>query len=147
MSSKKRNKHSHFEAASNFSLFFFRRHFHGLKSRPRALNLLFLSSGGVREPVLRLVVRRAVPLCFFTGREKGSGNYERKANFGGNQQRNERKSCAMRGAVIVLGHWKNQPQATDETTRRILSRVLPSLPITELAAATSFAACATTGAT
>lgn len=58
--------YSHFDAASNFSLFFFRRHFHGLKSRPSAENLLFRSSGGVRVPVLRLVVRSVVPLCFLT---------------------------------------------------------------------------------
>lgn len=57
--------YSHFDAASNFSLFFFRRHFHGLKSLPSALNLLFRSSGGVLA--LRLCVLRVlVPLCFFT---------------------------------------------------------------------------------
>lgn len=63
---KSKNFDSHFEAASNLSFFFFRRHFHGLKSRPSALNLLFRSSGGVLVPVLRLVVRSVVPLCFFT---------------------------------------------------------------------------------
>lgn len=58
--------YSHFDAASNLSLFFFRRHFHGLNRRPSALNLLFRSNGGVLVPVLRLVVRSVVPLCFLT---------------------------------------------------------------------------------
>lgn len=52
------------EVDSNFSLFFFLRHFQGLKSRPKALNLLFRSSGGVREPELRLFERRVAPFCF-----------------------------------------------------------------------------------
>lgn len=54
----------HLEAASNFSLFFFLFHFHGLKSLPSAENLLFLSRGGVLVPEPRLLVRSAVPFCF-----------------------------------------------------------------------------------
>lgn len=57
--------HLHNEAASNLSDFFFRFHFHGLKSLPRAENLLFLSRGGVLAPEPRLFVRNAAPFCFF----------------------------------------------------------------------------------
>lgn len=57
--------YSHSEAASNLSDFFFRFHFHGLKSLPRAENLLFLSKGGVLAPEPKLFVRRAAPFCFF----------------------------------------------------------------------------------
>lgn len=53
------------EAASNLSDFFFRFHFQGLKSLPRAENLLFLSRGGVRAPEPKLFVRNAAPFCFF----------------------------------------------------------------------------------
>lgn len=54
------------EAASNFSDFFFRFHFHGLKSLPKAENLdLVRSAGGVRAPDPRLFVRTAEPFCFF----------------------------------------------------------------------------------
>lgn len=60
-------KNLHFEAASNFSLFFFRRHFHGLKKRPKALNLLLRSKGGVRVPEPKLFVRNAAPFCFLAG--------------------------------------------------------------------------------
>lgn len=57
--------YSHREAASNLSDFFFRFHFQGLKSLPRAENLLFLSKGGVLAPEPKLFVRRAAPFCFF----------------------------------------------------------------------------------
>jgi len=59
----------HLEAASNFSLFFFRRHFQGLKNLPRALSLLFLSKGGVLVPEPRLFVRMAAPFCFLAAIE------------------------------------------------------------------------------
>lgn len=62
---RKSIEHLHFDVASNFSLFFFLRHFHGLKNRPKALNLLFRSNGGVRIPVPKLFVRIAAPFCFF----------------------------------------------------------------------------------
>jgi hypothetical protein len=53
------------EAASNFSDFFFRFHFHGLKSLPNAENLdLVRSTGGVRAPEPRLFVRTVEPFCF-----------------------------------------------------------------------------------
>lgn len=54
----------HFEVASNFSLFFFLLHFHGLKNRPNALNLLFRSSGGDLVPDPKLFVLKAAPFCF-----------------------------------------------------------------------------------
>ncbi|KNC24077.1 hypothetical protein FF38_01449 [Lucilia cuprina] len=60
----------HFEAASNFSLFFFRRHFQGLKKRPKALNLLLRSKGGVRVPEPKLFVRKAAPFCFLAKNRK-----------------------------------------------------------------------------
>lgn len=62
--------YSHREAASNLSDFFFRFHFHGLKSLPRAENLLFLSKGGVLAPEPKLFVRRAAPFCFFAATRK-----------------------------------------------------------------------------
>lgn len=62
----------HSEAASNLSDFFFRFHFHGLKSLPRAENLLFLSKGGVRAPEPKLFVRNAAPFCFFAATTKGN---------------------------------------------------------------------------
>lgn len=68
-------KNLHLDAASNFSDFFFRFHFQGLNSLPRAENLLtvvavltgFLSKCKddvlvVAEP--KLLVRTAVPFCF-----------------------------------------------------------------------------------
>lgn len=58
-------RYLHSEAASNLSDFFFRFHFQGLKSLPRAENLLFLSKGGVLAPEPRLFVRKAAPFCFF----------------------------------------------------------------------------------
>lgn len=67
---RKRNVYSHREAASNLSDFFFRFHFQGLKSLPRAENLLFLSKGGVLAPEPKLFVRRAAPFCFFAARRK-----------------------------------------------------------------------------
>lgn len=63
-------KYLHFDVASNFSLFFFLRHFQGLKNRPSALNLLFRSSGGVRTPDPKLFVRRAAPFCFLAENKK-----------------------------------------------------------------------------
>lgn len=60
----------HLDVASNFSLFFFLRHFHGLKKRPSALNLLLRSSGGVRTPLPRLLVRSAAPFCFLAAMER-----------------------------------------------------------------------------
>lgn len=60
----------HFDVASNFSLFFFLRHFHGLKNLPSALNLLFRSSGGVRTPEPKLFVRNAAPFCFLAENTK-----------------------------------------------------------------------------
>lgn len=60
-----RDEYLHFDVASNFSLFFFLRHFHGLKKRPRALNLLLRSSGGDRVPDPKLFARIAAPLCCF----------------------------------------------------------------------------------
>lgn len=62
--------HLHKEAASNLSDFFFRFHFQGLKSLPRAENLLFLSRGGVLAPEPRLFVRRAAPFCFLAVNRK-----------------------------------------------------------------------------
>jgi len=62
--------YSHSEAASNLSDFFFRFHFQGLKSLPRAENLLFLSKGGVLAPEPKLFVRKAAPFCFFAARRK-----------------------------------------------------------------------------
>lgn len=67
-------KYSHKEAASNLSDFFFRFHFHGLKSLPRAENLLFLSRGGVLAPEPKLFVRKAAPFCFFAVTNKQTGN-------------------------------------------------------------------------
>lgn len=56
------------DVVSNFSDFFFRFHFHGLKSLPNAENLLgcFRSNckGLVRVPDPKLLVRSAVPFCF-----------------------------------------------------------------------------------
>ena len=60
----------HLEAASNLSDFFFRFHFQGLKSLPRAENLLFLSIGGVLAPEPKLFVRKAAPFCFFAETNK-----------------------------------------------------------------------------
>lgn len=60
----------HSEAASNLSDFFFRFHFQGLKSLPRAENLLFLSKGGVLAPEPKLFVRKAAPFCFFAATKK-----------------------------------------------------------------------------
>lgn len=60
----------HFEVASNFSLFFFRRHFQGLKNRPSTLSLLLCSNGGVRMPGPKLFVRIAAPLFLFTKRQQ-----------------------------------------------------------------------------
>lgn len=60
-----KKKYIHFDVASNFSLFFFLRHFHGLKKRPRALNLLLRSSGGDRVPDPKLFARIAAPFCCF----------------------------------------------------------------------------------
>lgn len=59
------NINLHLEAVSNFSLFFFLRHFQGLKNRPNALNLLFLSSGGDLAHGPRLFVLMIAPLCCF----------------------------------------------------------------------------------
>lgn len=67
---RKRIIYSHREAASNLSDFFFRFHFQGLKSLPRAENLLFLSKGGVLAPEPKLFVRRAAPFCFFAATKK-----------------------------------------------------------------------------
>lgn len=62
------NKNLLLDAVSNFSDFFFRFHFHGLKSLPNAENLLgcFRSNcnGLVRVPEPKLLVRNAVPFCF-----------------------------------------------------------------------------------
>lgn len=66
----KKNFDSHLEAASNLSDFFFRFHFHGLNNLPKAENLLFLSSGGVRVPEPKLFVRNAAPFCFLAAKQK-----------------------------------------------------------------------------
>lgn len=44
------------EVCSNFSLFFFLFHFHGLNNRPNAENRLFCSIGGDLEDELKVVV-------------------------------------------------------------------------------------------
>lgn len=64
----------HFDVASNFSLFFFLRHFHGLKNRPSELNLLLRSNGGDRVLEPKLFVRSAAPFCFFAKIEKKKRN-------------------------------------------------------------------------
>lgn len=69
------------EAASNFSDFFFRFHFQGLKSLPNAENLdLVLSAGGVRAPEPRLFVRTAEPFCFLAVLEKNMLNIVYRTN-------------------------------------------------------------------
>jgi hypothetical protein len=60
----------HLDVASNFSLFFFLRHFHGLKSLPSALNLLLRSCDGVRELGPKLFVLSVRPFCFLAANEK-----------------------------------------------------------------------------
>ena len=54
--------YSLFEAASNFSDFFFRFHFQGLNNLPKAWSLDFLWIGGVAEPKLLLL---GTPFAFF----------------------------------------------------------------------------------
>lgn len=55
-----------FDVASNFSERLFLRHFHGLKSLPRAENFDFLSTGGVLALALpRLPVRTGPPPFIF----------------------------------------------------------------------------------
>lgn len=56
---------SHFDVVSNFSLFFFLRHFQGLKFFPSALSLLLRSWGGDREHELRLLTLTTAPFCCF----------------------------------------------------------------------------------
>lgn len=71
--------HLHLDVDSNFSLFFFLRHFHGLNRRPNALNLLlFRSNGGVLEPELRLLERMVAPFCFFVAGKGGKGKRKKR---------------------------------------------------------------------
>lgn len=90
----------HLDAASNLSDFFFRFHFHGLKSLPKAENLLFLSSGGVRVPEPRLLARLyAAPFCFFAAKRKAKIQLGANTNISNDSSssESERLMVANRG--------------------------------------------------